>query len=221
MTKTASVLPIREKSNRVEWIQIKNTLISWHMWLQHKRLYGKGAGKKIRIFHGLLPNPPSNTVGDYSGPPLAHGDPAPLGPKECKLKGEELVSYQFICMCWSKSQSISRVLMLMPRLFECNWLISEQTGNIRQYFHFLQTLQHWIENFPHSRGMRFWAGRLATQSTQLVQNKQKKKRNYSRSSTGLGGCSWIHQNCLKITTNLKKWLERIVRNNALSFAGQG
>ena len=60
------------------------------------------------------------TVGDFSGPPLAHGDPAPLGPKECKLKGEELVSYQFICMCWSKSQSISRVLMLMPRLFECN-----------------------------------------------------------------------------------------------------
>ena len=53
--------------------------------------------------------------------------------------------------------------------------MSEQTGNIRQYFHFLQTLQHCIENFPHSRGMRFWAGRLATQSTQLVQNKAKKK----------------------------------------------
>ena len=91
----------------------------------------------------------------FRGPPLAHGDPAPLGPKECKLKGEELVSYQFICMCWSKSQSISRVLMLMPRLFECNWLISEQTGNIRQYFHFLQTLQHCIENFPQRLKLNF------------------------------------------------------------------
>ena len=30
------------------------------------------------------------------------------------------------------------------------------------------------KNFQHSRGARFWAGELATQSTQLVQNKQKK-----------------------------------------------
>ena len=42
------------------------------------------------------------------GPPLAHGDPAPLGPKERKLKREELVFYQFISS-WSKSQSINRV----------------------------------------------------------------------------------------------------------------
>ena len=41
-------------------------------------------------------------VGDFSGPPLAHGDPAPLGPKECKLKGEELVSYQFISTAGQK-----------------------------------------------------------------------------------------------------------------------
>ena len=27
-----------------------------------------------------------NLVEDFLGPPLAHGDPAPLGPKECKLK---------------------------------------------------------------------------------------------------------------------------------------
>ena len=47
-------------------------------------------------------------VGDFSGPQLAHGDPAPLGPKDCKLKREELASYQFICI-WSKGQSISRV----------------------------------------------------------------------------------------------------------------
>ena len=32
----------------------------------------------------------------YLGPPQAHGDPAPLGPKERKLKREELVFYQFI-----------------------------------------------------------------------------------------------------------------------------
>ena len=30
------------------------------------------------------------------------------------------------------------------------------------------------ENFPHSGGRRLWVGRLATQSTQLVQNKSKK-----------------------------------------------
>ena len=43
------------------------------------------------------------TVGDFWGPPLAHGDPAPLGPKDCKLKGEELVSYQFISVLVKKS----------------------------------------------------------------------------------------------------------------------
>ena len=36
------------------------------------------------------------TVGDFWGPPMAHVDPAPPGPKDCKHRGEELVSYQFI-----------------------------------------------------------------------------------------------------------------------------
>ena len=36
-------------------------------------------------------------VGDFwKGPPKAQVDPAPLGPKDCKLKGEELALYQFI-----------------------------------------------------------------------------------------------------------------------------
>ena len=30
----------------------------------------------------------------------------------------------------------------------------------------------------------------------------------------------IHLNCLKITINLKKWLERIMRNNALLLLGR-
>ena len=35
-------------------------------------------------------------VGDFWGPPMAHVAPAPPGPKDCKHRGEELVSYQFI-----------------------------------------------------------------------------------------------------------------------------
>ena len=39
----------------------------------------------------------------YLGPPHAHGDPAPLGPKKRKLKREELVFYQFISQLVKKS----------------------------------------------------------------------------------------------------------------------
>ena len=36
------------------------------------------------------------------GPPKAQVDPAPLGPKERKLKREELALYQFICTAGQK-----------------------------------------------------------------------------------------------------------------------
>ena len=46
-------------------------------------------------------NPPFGQSGPFcrrflEGPPKAQVDPAPLGPKDCKLKGEELALYQFI-----------------------------------------------------------------------------------------------------------------------------
>ena len=33
-------------------------------------------------------------VGSFLGPPLAHGDPAPLGPKGRELKREDIAVYQ-------------------------------------------------------------------------------------------------------------------------------
>ena len=52
-------------------------------------------------------------VGDFWGPPLTQVDPDPPGPKDCKLRGEELVFVPVYFTQLVKKSVHSRVLLLL------------------------------------------------------------------------------------------------------------
>ena len=93
----------------------------------------------------------------YLGPPQAHGDPAPLGPKERKLKREELVFYQFIQAAGQKVSPLTgswdvgamTVFMLLT-------LVS-QSGPIRhRTFTFCRhAYKNFPQNCPNNRSLLF------------------------------------------------------------------
>ena len=73
-------------------------------------------------------------------PPQAHGDPAPLGPKDRKLKGEELALYQFILIVGQKVSPLAGSLGVGAMTVEMLLTLVSQTGPIYpKNFHFLTT----------------------------------------------------------------------------------
>ena len=65
----------------------------------------------------------------------------PPGPEESSVK-VEISEKNLFRTVWSKSQSISRVFMLVIRLSGCYWIIIGQSSWIKiKHFHFLQKLQ--------------------------------------------------------------------------------
>ena len=64
------------------------------------------------------------------GPPQAHGDPAPLGPKERKLKREELVFYQFISTAGQKVSPLAGSRDVGAMTVEMLLTLVSQTGPI-------------------------------------------------------------------------------------------
>ena len=73
------------------------------------------------------------------GPSKAQVDPAPLGPKDCKLKREELASYQFIAS-GQKVSPLAGSLGVGAMTVEMLLTLVSQTGPIYpKNFHFLTT----------------------------------------------------------------------------------
>ena len=64
------------------------------------------------------------------GSPQAHGDPAPLGPKERKLKREELVFYQFISTAGQKVSPLARSRDVGAMTVKMLLTLVSQTGPI-------------------------------------------------------------------------------------------
>ena len=109
---------------------------------------------------------------------------------------KRLVSYQFIYMTWSKSQSQSRVLdvdALTALVLLTSWQYS--TVKATRFtsstdFHFLLGYhQNKYATLQRERG--FGLADFATQSTQLVQNKQ----SYNVSNTSQSCCSCLETAC--------------------------
>ena len=131
----------------------------------------------------------------YKGPPLALVT-LPPWPLRRMTQRKRLVSYQFISMIWSKSQSHSRVLdvdTLTALVLLTSWRHS--TVKVTRFtsstdFHFLRRYhQNKYATLQRERG--FGLADFATQSTQLVQNKY----SYNVSNTSQSCCSCLETAC--------------------------
>ena len=129
----------------------------------------------------------------------------PPWPLRRMTQRRRLVSYQFISMFWSKSQSHSRVLdvdTLTALVILTSWRHS--TVKVTRFtsstdFHFLLGY-HQNKYATLQTREALGCQNRDTQSTQLVQNNY----NCSMNSTSQRGCSSVHQNCLKITNPMQK-----------------
>ena len=159
------------------------TLVTWVTWFFFGNFFGGLEGHVDHCWRFC------------KGPPQALVT-LPPWPLTWITQRKRLVSYQFIFMSWSKSQSHSRVLdvdALTTLVLLTSW--QHSTVKVTRFtsstdFHFLLDIALNINaTLQTERG--FGLADFATQSTQLVQN----KHSYNVSNTSQSCCSCLETAC--------------------------